>query len=600
MSLLFSHTSTLPTPNNPIIHWSRKTHEKEFLIKTLAVNRKSLMLILAVALIGFTTQNIYGQTITVSTSKRLTEATLHKSVVTLTLRGGTYEQSTSAIKKALKVSGVKGIAIKPSEVKRVSNTKVKVQLIFSGDFDKHAILTFTLRAGAIAGYNGPALTVDVRVPAVKESLNVSTRSSLTEGNLHGNTVTLTLSGRQFVEDEWEIENALMVSGIRGVSIKSRGVDRVSDTKVKAQLAFSGNFDLSTTLTFTLDEDAIAGYNGFSLSEGVRVSAVKESLDASTTGYLTTTLTEENLNGSTIALTLSGRPFIENEWNLKNALTVSGIRGVSIESFGVDRVGDTQITVELAFSGNFNFGETLTFTISDDAIARYDGPSLTADISVSAVTESLDASTGTRWSSRLTEENLDGATITLTLDGRPLEQWHRGGGVMVSGIRGVTIQSSNVNHINRSDMTITLGFSGDFDTDATLTFTLDADAIEAYDGSSLTADVHVPAVKESLDASTTRSLTEENLDGSAIILTLDGRSYEQWTRGSVVSVSSIRGATIELSHLRRVSDSKVCVELEFSGDFDTDVTLTFTLDADGIENYDGPSLTADIRVSAVRE
>lgn len=166
-------------------------------MKTLVANRKHLMFILTVVLIGFATQNIYGQIITVSTPKRLTEATLHKSVVTLTLRGGTYERSISAIKKALKVSGIKGITIEPSEVKRVSNTKVEAQLIFSGDFDKHATLTLTLRAGAIAGYNGPALTVGVRVPAVKESLNVSTMSSLTEGNLHGSTVTLTLNGRQF-------------------------------------------------------------------------------------------------------------------------------------------------------------------------------------------------------------------------------------------------------------------------------------------------------------------------------------------------------------------------------------------------------------------
>lgn len=374
------------------------------------------------------------------------------------------------------------------------------------------------------------------------------------------------------------------------------MDRVSDTKVKAQLAFSGNFDISTTLTFILDEDAIAGYDGFSLSAGVSVSAVKESLDASTTG----SLTEENLHGSTIALTLNGRPFIENEWNLKNALTVSGIRGVSIESFGVDRVSDTKITVDLTFSGNFNFDETLTFTIDNDAIARYDGPSLSADMRVSAVTESLDASTGIGWSSRLTEENLDGATITLTLDGRPLEQWHGGGGVTVSGIRGTTIQSSNMNYINHSGMTITLGFSGDFDTDATLTFTLSDNAIANYDGPSLSESISVSAVRESVSASSTTRLTEKNLDGSTVILTLDGRSYGQWVRGNDVSVSGIRGANIGLSHVRSVSDSVVCVELTFSGDFDTDVTLTFTVDADAIENYNGPSLSADIRVSAVRE
>ena len=51
---------------------------------------------------------------------------------------------------------------------------------------------------------------------------------------------------------------------------------------------------------------------------------------------------------------------------------------------------------------------------------------------------------------------------------------------------------------------------------------------------------------------------------------------------------------------RVSDTKVTVELEFNGDIDTDGTLTFTVGAAALANYNGPALTAQIRVSSITE
>ena len=59
--------------------------------------------------------------------------------------------------------------------------------------------------------------------------------------------------------------------------------------------------------------------------------------------------------------------------------VSGMDGVT---FGVERVSDTEITVNLGFDGiDFDTDATLTFTVGTDAIAGYDGPSLTTQILV---------------------------------------------------------------------------------------------------------------------------------------------------------------------------------------------------------------------------
>ena len=105
-----------------------------------------------------------------------TEATLHEIVVTLTLSGGTYVRFRQDIADALAVSGIPGVTIgkfnrfgqvEPAwfGVDRVSDTRIEVELGAEGVIDTDATLTFTVGAGAIANYNGPAVTAEVRVPA---------------------------------------------------------------------------------------------------------------------------------------------------------------------------------------------------------------------------------------------------------------------------------------------------------------------------------------------------------------------------------------------------------------------------------------------------
>ena len=70
-----------------------KINEKEFTVKTLILNRIHLLLVLTAVLIALGSQGSYAQTITASTPQPLTETTLDESVVTLLLRGKTFERS---------------------------------------------------------------------------------------------------------------------------------------------------------------------------------------------------------------------------------------------------------------------------------------------------------------------------------------------------------------------------------------------------------------------------------------------------------------------------------------------------------------------------
>ncbi len=563
---------------------------------------KGIVFILVTILtVTFGTQSIShaqeaNPTITASVEEPLTEATLHESIVTLTLSGGQFVDSEWNIQRAVSVSGIEGIDFESWDVERVSDTVATVELEFAGNIDINATLTFTVAAGAIAEYNGNALTATLSVTAIQESLEASTETPLTEANLHGSIITLTLNG-QF--DRWEIKDALSVSGINGVTVDN--VRPVSDTVATVELEFAGNIDTDATLTFTVEAAAIVVYDGNALTATLPVTAIQESLEATTEAPLT----EAMLNGGIITLTLTGRQFVNRRWNIRDAVSISGIEGVTVRYSGVRRLSDTEVTITLAFSGNIDEDATLTLIVGADAIVgSYDKPFI-IQIPVTAVEESLEAST----EAPLTEATLHGSIITLTLSGRQFNdaEWVIEEALSVSGIDGVTIGEwwwSHVRRVSDTEVTIRLGFAGNIDEDATLTLTVGADAIVGYD-KDFTFQFPVTAVEESLDASTESPLTEATLDGSIITLSLSGRSFADdfspdWGRADPEAVSGIEGVTVRYSGVRRLSDTEVTITLAFSGNIDEDATLTLIVGADAIVgSYDKP-FTFQFPVTAVEE
>ena len=317
--------------------------------------------------------------VTASTASPLTETTLHESVVTLTLSGGAYERSSFRIRDAITLSGISGVTVGTFGVDRVSDTEITVELEFNGDFDTNATLTFTVGAGAIANYSGAAFTAQVPVSASTESLVASTAAPLTEATLDGSVVTLTLSGRTYERSSFRIRDAVTVSGIPGVTVGTFDIDRVSDTEVTVELTFGGNINTDSTLTFTVGAGAIANYGGSAFIAQIPVTSGSESLVASTAVLLT----EATLDESVVTLTLSGRTYERSSFRIRDAITVSGISGVTVGTFGVDRVSDTEVTIELEFNGNFQTDGRLIFTVGAGAIVGYSGSALTAEVPVTA-------------------------------------------------------------------------------------------------------------------------------------------------------------------------------------------------------------------------
>ena len=539
--------------------------------------------------------------ITAFTAQPLTETTLNESVVTLTLSTGVYARSVSNIRRAVRVSGVEGVTFRRSDVTRVSDTRLTVKLAFNDtDFDTDTTLTFRVGADAIANYSGPALITEIHVTAVVEerpTITALVPQPFTEATLDGSVILLTLSNGTYVKSKPDIKNAVTVSGIGGVSVAKSGVKRMSDTKITVELEFNGNIGADVTLTFTVEAEAIAAYDAPALIVQVYVTGGKESVVASTP----TPLTETTLSGSVVTLMLNGATYEHSIFDIRGAVEVSGIEGVTFHWFDLDRVSDTALTVELTFTGNFDTDATLTFTVSAGAIAGYDGPALIAQIPVTGSKESVVASTA----APLTETTLDESVVTLTLSGAKYARsiFDIRAGVEVSGIDGVTIPWHDPDRKSDTEITVELEFDGNFDTDATLTFTVGAEALLRYKGPALIASVPVTGGKESVVASTESPLTEATLDESVVTLTLSGAKYARfiWDIRGGVAVSGIDGVTIPWHDPDRRSDTEITIELEFDGtNFDTDSILTFTVDAEAIAGYNGPALTTQITVTANRE
>ena len=534
----------------------------------------------------------------------LTEATLDESIVTLTLTGLIYESDVSKIRDAVAVSGINGVTVDPATVQRLSDTEITVALTFDGtDFDADATLTFNVASDAIVDYAGDDFTAEVPVTAIKEGVVASVVSPLTEATLEESVVTLTLTDLIYESDVSKIRDAVAVSGINGVTVDPATVQRLSDTEITVALTFDGtDFDTDTALSFSVAAGAIANYTGDAFTAEVPVTAIEEGVVAS----VVSPLTEATLHESVVTLTLTGLIYEADVSKIRDAVVVSGIPGITVDPTTVQRLSDTEITVELDFDWtNFDADATLTFNVGSGALAGYTGDAFTAEVPVTAIEGRVEISVVASVVSPLTEATLSEGPVTLTLTGAAYEQdlSKIRDAVTVSGIAGVTVNIAKVQRLSDSKVTLELGFDGtDFDTNATLTFSVATGAIANYTGDAFTIEISVTAHKESLSASVVSPLTEATLDAGTVTLTLTGAVYE----GDIskirdaVTVSGITGVTVNTAKIQRVDDRRVTVTLAFDGtDFVRDSALTFSVAESALTNYKGPALSTEIPVTTSR-
>ncbi len=499
-----------------------------------------------------------------------------------------------------------------------------------------------------AGFSGAAS----EIPLIK----VSAVQPLAEATLNGSSVVLTLlrAGTAYDVSTDNIRNALTVSGIEGVTVSD--LTRISDTEVKVVLGFTGDFDTNDPeievvesigefhtqimLNFAIEAKAISGFDARALTGNIRVYPEGgPTITASTAQPLTVA----TLNEAKVELTISHAIFIIGliiDIDIRrghNLITVSGIPDISIIGIEWNVRDRTKLGIVLGFNGDISATDTtLTLTVEPGAIENYNGPPFTVQIPVKGVTAAelpqvMVASTPYP----LTEATLNGSVVTLKLTSesysfRFRDTWRDYEKIKVSGIGGITIarrgwnwatSAQAVRKISDTEITVELRFSGSIDTDATLILTVEPDVLTPYNGPPLTAEIPVSATTEveptgDLVASTPFPLTKATLDGNFVVLTLQNPSYAYKTplkpgvlsldyrEHRQVGISGIHdvktGQFTDDKYVLRLSRTEIMARIDFQGDFDTDVVLTFTVPPSIIENYEGPPLTAALPVSVQTE
>ena len=311
------------------------------------------------------------------------------------------------------------------------------------------------------------------------------------------------------------------------------------------------------------------------------------------------LAEATLNGSSVTLTLlpSGAAYDTSIANIRNALTLAGIDGVTVSD--VIRISDTELIVTLGYTGNLENTARLTISLGAEAVSGYDGRALTGAIFVYpelglTVTSSYPLSAAT----------LNKNVVTLTLDSGAFEPSRSSIRVTISGITGIIVYRSDIVHVSDKVVTIVLTFNGNIDKDTILTFTLGADAIKDYNGPALTAEIPVSASTEvavtgELIASTEFPLTKATLNDSIVTLTLPNYKYEESYSnfsGLIIAISGIPGVSGRLLARETDNNKKIWVELSFEGNLDSDATLTLAVPPSIIVDYYGPPLAAPLPVT----
>ena len=341
----------------------------------------------------------------VETEQVLTVANSNNFVVPLSLEGAAWAE-ISKIREAVAVSGIGGVKIKEERyqsgtetvwvctsgcggfiewgywttepvyayrpsILRKSGTVLEVPLTFDGtDFDPDATLTFTVKSSAIVDYDGASLTAIMPVITA-----VSAPLPLTEQNLGESVVRFTITGGRYTAQF--LEGAVTVAGIAGVGVSD--VVRKSDTVLEVPLTFDGtDFDTDATLAFTVSPDATENLS-VPVTAMIPVTAVIEGVSASATPALTETTLDEGV----VTLLLTAAAFEQDLSKIRDAVLVSGIDGVTIDTATVQRLSDRRIQVELDYDGTDFIRDTaLTLTLTSKAIANHNGE-VTTEIPVTA-------------------------------------------------------------------------------------------------------------------------------------------------------------------------------------------------------------------------
>ena len=333
----------------------------------------------------------------------------------------------------------------------------------------HSILLNCGADGYTASLSLPSLTVTVNDDeAPRASIASTSPSSLTEANLHAATVTVALTNATFASGVAASSFAL-VTDIPNVSVSQVSGGVMGTTSATLTLAFTGDFAGTRTLAVRVlaaahsgSDDVTTGTVDVTAAAGMTLSTdrltLNEPPNAGSSGTYTVVLDNPFTGCNAVSVAASSN-------NADVAVSPSNRRfSTSSPSQAWNRPQTFTVTVSADADSSPD-----TATISHSILLNCDADGYTTSLALPSLTVTVaDADVGVTIApspAALTESNLHGATLSLTLDNTTFAAGAQAAGAgafeLVSTITGLTITQVSGVTSGGTTATLTLGFTGDF-------------------------------------------------------------------------------------------------------------------------------------------
>ncbi len=499
----------------------------------------------------------------------LNEENLNGASVNLKLTNETFADASVDVANISLLDVPNGLTL--SSISYVNGSEVNLVLDFDGtDFDSsfdnfHVQIDNT----ELSGFeNLKSDTLSIATTDDEETITITDDGSITEGAEDGEQIQVTLSGGTFVAN-LDVNNWLVSNIPNGVIIGS--IDRNSNTSVTLFLSGNATSDYDVSINdFTLNilpneiNDAETG--SISSNTGVAFIAKDEILSINHAG-----LTESNLSGASIELSLTDEEFFDSGLTSQNFILNNAPPGLSVQS--VTYNSSTTASLQLFFDNtDFDIDYTL-FSISIDALELMGAGQVTSNILY--ISSEQEVQTAQIQHAGLTEENLDGASVIFSLIGDTFTD----ATIDVANFSlngeptGASINS--ITYINDTAVTIAIAYTGtDFDSDF-LIFNISVSNAELVGSSGITSNsLNIVATNDTelLTMSYDGYIEEGTENDEVITVTLDGGTFassinsDNWL---IVNLPS--GVTI--GAISRISNTVVEIQLSGNADVDYDIDIT---------------------------
>jgi hypothetical protein len=489
--------------------------------------------------------------------------------------------------------------VSKGSISRIDNNTVQITLSGNRTIDYDADITdvsVSIDGAEITTYsNNVIVSSGVTLTANNDAETVSlSASTINEGSEDGTVVTVNLSGGTFYstldKTKWEVSNLP-----EGVSIGS--VSYVNANQAKITLSGNATVDYDNNIDFNLiiDKSQLSDVSSdISITGQLSLTATNDTESITLSGGAN----EGEEDGSTITVTLTGgtfvTPVVDTQFVVTNLPTGVEVNSISYQS-------PTQVKITLIGNASEDYDSDITntsVTIDELAFNDSDGDiSANTGVTFTAIDEQVEISLQ---AGVITEENENGGILTVNLSEDIFASTITNSNCIVYNLpQGVSI--GNYSRISNTKLELTLSGNRtvDYDTNINSVYVeITSSGLQQHSYNIESDSIVITATDDPENISLSdKTIDEGNENGQIITVALTGGTFtNSLTLANWVITNAPVGVTFGSLNRTDADTVKITLSGNASEDYDTDITLAFTIGAQEIDDYSGSPIEVSTGVT----